>query len=203
MRYLGASVSGVIAAPVEQVWALLSNPKRHPELAGSGEVQTVAVLGDGTMGQGVVFESQQLVNGLTYTTANRTVIWEPPFRFAWRGGFAFAPGVAQIWMFSLTPVAGGTRVENAMAQIYALPTGFPFSIIHNELGHREAVLMQPTLTNLARLLGAPEPTDLTEHHTAPDALVALLPWPTMQGAVWEGGVGMLRGVVDQGCKRLC
>ena len=46
-------------------------------------------------------------------------------RFAWRVGFRFAPGVAQIWMFSLTPEAGGTRVENAVALPYALPTFFP------------------------------------------------------------------------------
>ena len=202
MRYLGASVSGVIAAPVEQVWALISNPQRHTEFAGSGEVQSVEIVGGGPMALGVVFQSHQRVNSLAYVTASRTVIWEPPFRFAWRGGFAFAPGKAQIWMFSLTPEAGGTRVENGMAQIYALPTGFPFSLIHAELGRREAALMRPTLVNLANALGAPPPTDLTERYEAPAAVDSLLPWPLMQGALWEGGVGTVLGALEQGRKRL-
>lgn len=197
MRYLGASVSGIVAAPVEQVWALVSDPRRHPELAGSGEVQSVEVVGGGPPGPGVVFESHQRVNGLSYVTANRTVIWEPPLRFAWRTGFPFAPGVAQIWTFGLTPVEGGTRVENGMAQIYALPTVFPFDQIHAELGRRETALMLPTLANLARALGAPAPTELTRRFEAPDAIAQLLPLPMMQGAVWESGVGMLLGALGQ------
>ncbi|NTU78822.1 MAG: DNA methyltransferase [Chloroflexales bacterium] len=197
MRYLGASVSGVVAVPIEQVWELVSNPARHPELAGSGEVRAVEVVGGGPMGPGVVFRSHQRVRGLSYITASRTVIWDPPFRFAWRVGTSFAPGVAQIWMFNLSAVGGGTRVENGMAQIYALPTVFPFSLIHDELGRREAALMAPTLANLARALGAPAPTDLLERYVAPAAIEQLLPWPTMQGAVWEGGAGILAGAVEQ------
>lgn len=120
MRYVGASVSGVVRAPVESVWDLVADPTRHPEIAGSGEVQAVTVPG-GRMGPGVVFESQQYMRGLSYVTANRVVIWEPPYRIAWRVGFTFAPGVAQIWMFSLAPEAGGTRIENGVVLPYALP----------------------------------------------------------------------------------
>lgn len=196
MRYLGASVSGVVAAPVEQVWQLVSDPTRHPELAGSGEVQSVEIDGGGPMGPDVIFRSQQRVAGLSYVTANRAVIWEPPLRFAWRVGFSFAPGVAQIWMFSLSPEAGGTRVENGMGQIYALPTVFPFSLAHDTLGRRETALMAPTLANLARALGAPPPTDVIERYEAPAAIQQLLPWPMMQGAVWESGAGMVRGALE-------
>lgn len=201
MRYLGASVSALLAVPIEQVWELVSDPRRHPQLAGSGQVQEVEIVGGGPMGPGVVFQSRQRVSGINYTTASRTVIWEPPHRFAWRVGFPFAPGVAQVWMFSLTPEAGGTRVENGVAQIYALPTFFPFSMAHEELGRRETELMAPTLTNLAYVLGATPPTELVERSEIPAVLEALLPWPMVQGAIWESGVGMVKGVLGQAGRR--
>ena len=190
-RYLGASVSGLIAAPIEAVWELVSDPSCHPQLAGSGEVRSVELVDHQPMGLGTVFHSQQHMRGLSYVTANRTVIWEPPFRFAWRVGFRFAPGVAQIWMFSLTPEAGGTRVENAVALPYALPTFFPFHMAHDEVGRREVAVMLPTLNNLAQLLGVLAPTAIRSSERAPATLTALLPSPLLQGALMVGGVATL------------
>lgn len=185
MRYLGATTSGVIRAPVEMVWELVSDPTRHPEIAGSGEVLAVTVPG-GVIGPGSVFESQQRMRGISYVTANRMVIWDPPYRLAWRVGLPGAPGVAQIWMFSLAPEAGGTRVENGVALPYAVPAFFPFSRIHAEVGRRELSVMTPTLTRLAHLLTRPPPTDVVERAEAPAALTALLPSPLIQGTFWAG-----------------
>ena len=84
MRYMGAAVSAVIAAPLEEVWALVSDPARHPEIAGTGEVRGVEVVGGGPVGLGTVFESRQNVHGARYITANRVVLWEPPRRFVFR-----------------------------------------------------------------------------------------------------------------------
>lgn len=186
--YLGASVSGVIAAPIEAVWDLVSDPTRHPQLAGSGEVQAVTLAGGGPIGPGAIFQSQQELRGLRYMTANRTVIWEPPFRFAWRVGVSFAPGVAQIWMFSLAPEASGTRVENAVLLPYALPTFFPFRLAHDEVGQREIGVMRPTLDKLAHALGVMTPTAIQTSERAPADLAALMPSPMLQGALWAGGV---------------
>ncbi len=186
MRYMGAAVSAVIAAPIEEVWALVSDPTRHPEIAGTGEVRAVQVVGGGPVGLGTVFESQQNMRGARYVTANRVVLWEPPYRFAWRVGLRVNPGVGQIYGFKLTPEAGGTRVENAMASIYAAPAFFPFSLLHEELGRREAGAMRPTLANIARVLGAPPPTDYQERREAPSELAAQLPSPLLQGATVAG-----------------
>jgi uncharacterized protein YndB with AHSA1/START domain len=186
MRYMGAAVSAVIAAPVEEVWALVSDPVRHPEIAGTGEVQRVELVGGGPVGLGSVFESRQNMRGARYVTANRVVLWEPPRRFAWRVGIRGAAGTAQIYGFRLAPEAGGTRVENAMASIYAAPTFFPFSLLHEELGRREAGAMAPTLANIARALGAPPPTEYHERREAPQELGALMPSPLLQGAAVAG-----------------
>jgi len=194
MRYVGASVSGVVRAPVESVWDLVADPTRHPEIAGSGEVQAVTVPG-GRMGPGVVFESQQYMRGLSYVTANRVVIWEPPYRIAWRVGFTFAPGVAQIWMFSLAPEAGGTRIENGVVLPYALPRVFPFSLLHREIAGREISVIKPTFARLASVLGVAPPAELVERYEAPAALVALLPSPWLQGALWAGLGAALVGLL--------
>jgi uncharacterized protein YndB with AHSA1/START domain len=186
MRYMGAAVSAVIAAPVEDVWALVSDPTRHPEIAGTGEVQAVELVGGGPAGLGSVFESRQNMRGARYVTANRVVLWEPPRRFAWRVGIRGAPGTAQIYGFQVTPEAGGTRLENAMVSIYAAPTLFPFSLLHGELGRREAGAMRPTLANIARVLGAPPPADLRERREAPPELAALMPSPLLQGTAVAG-----------------
>lgn len=190
LRYPGASVGALIAAPVEAVWAQISDPTHHPILAGSGEVQAVEVLG-GTMALGAVFQSQQKMRGVSYITANRTIVWEPPFRFIWRVGFTFAPGVAQAWGFILTPEEGGTWVENVVALPYPVPTSAPFDRFHAEVGRRESEVMAPTLVNLAAALGAPPPVHMVERHTAPDAVTNLLPPPIVQAGVMVGGAALL------------
>ncbi|MFV9504881.1 MAG: SRPBCC family protein [Oscillochloridaceae bacterium umkhey_bin13] len=190
LTYPGASVSALIAAPIEAVWAQVSDPHNHPRLAGSGEVQAIEVLG-GVMGPGTVFQSQQQMRGLSYVTANRTVLWEPPARFAWRVGFSFAPGVAQVWGFLLTAEEGGTWVENGVALPYPLPTKPPFDRLHAEIGRREGSVIAPTLVNLAAALGAPPPVHMVERHTAPEALADLLPPPLIQAALIAGGAAVI------------
>ncbi|RRR65323.1 MAG: DNA methyltransferase [Candidatus Viridilinea halotolerans] len=190
-RYLGASVSGVIAAPMEAVWEVVSDPMRHPQLAGSGHVRSVEVVGDGPMGVGSTFLAKQELQGIRYVSTNRTVIWEPPFRFAWRVGTPFAPQGAQIWMFSMLPDHAGTRIENGVALPFVLPSFFPFSLVHDEFGRREQSQIGPTLDNLARILGVLPPSSVVASERAPVPLTALLPSPILQGSLWVGGTAAL------------
>lgn len=173
MCAMGASVSGLIGAPAEAIWELVSDPTRHPELAGSGEVQAVEILGGGPMARGTVFQSQQRMRGMSYVTANRVLVWEPPLRFVWRVGFPFAPGIAQSWSFVLTPEEGGTRVENGVLLAYSVPAIFPFSLLRNDICRREASVILPTLVKLAQIVGAPPPSKVVERREPPAALVAL------------------------------
>jgi uncharacterized protein YndB with AHSA1/START domain len=191
-KYSGAAVSGLIAAPVEAVWELVSDVARHPAIAGSGEVRGIRVVGDGPLGLGGVFESRQNLRGIKYVTASRVVIWEPPHRFAWRVGLPGAPGRAQTWMFSLRPEAGGTRLENGVALIYAFPSLPPFSLARAQISRRYAGSIHPTLRNVAAILGAPAPSDVVERLEPPPALAAFLPPPaTLPAVALAGGATLL------------
>ncbi len=196
IRYTGATVSGLITAPVEAIWELVSDVERHPQIAGSGEVQAVTVRDSRPLGPGVIFESQQLLRGIHYVTANRIVIWEPPYRFAWRVGTTRAPGIAQIWMFHLQPEANGTRVTNGVALIYALPVFFPFSLLRQKVAQGYARSMQPTLENIARMVNAPPPTDLRITTEPPPELTKMfpplfVPGATMVAAAVAAAAGIL------------
>jgi hypothetical protein len=195
-QYIGATVSGVIAAPTEAIWALVGDVTRHPEIAGSGEVRAVHVRGSGALAAGAVFESNQVMRGMSYVSANRVVLWDPPYRFAWRVGFPQLPGIGQIWMFDLTPEANGTRVENAVVLPYAIPTFFPFRLIHQFGSNGEIGVMLPTLQRLAELLEAPPPTAVVTQQRAPAILETMLaPAIVPGGLMLLGtlvGVGMLR-----------
>jgi hypothetical protein len=186
MRYPGASVSALIAAPIEDIWEIVSDVQRHSALAGSGEVQQVEVLSTDGLRRNALFRSQQRMRGFDYVTVSRVVIWDPPYSFAWRVGVPLAPGVAQVWLFNLTPVAGGTRVENGVALPYAMPNLWPFSLLLADIGHREAEVMAPTLQNLARMLGVPVPNQIDIRHEAPVMASSLLPSPLIQAGVWAG-----------------
>jgi hypothetical protein len=186
MRYPGASVSAEIAAPIEALWEVVSDVLRHPQLAGSGEVQQTEILGGDGLALGGLFRSQQKMYGLNYVTVSRAVAWDPPYTFAWRVGFPFAPGVGQTWLFNLTPVAGGTRVENGVALLYALPPLWPFSLLYEDLGRREASVIPPTLENLARIVGAPVPTQFDIRHQPPAMALAHMPPAIIAGGLWLG-----------------
>lgn len=187
-QYMGASVSAVLAASPEQIWPLVSDVTQHARLAGSGEVQTVRLRDAAEPAAGVVFESQQLMRGIAYTTANRIVRWEPNRRIAWRVGFPFAPGIAQAWHFRLTPLATGTRVENAVALVYALPDAALLSPLFDAMGRGYAGSMVPTLDNLAQMIGVPAPIDRQIQLRPPGTLTELMPPPAVTGSLLLGGM---------------
>lgn len=195
MRYPGASVSAVIAAPIEELWEVVSDVLRHPELAGSGEVQQTEILGGNGLALGGLFRSQQNMHGLKYATVSRVVAWDPPYTFAWRVGIAAAPGIAQTWLFNLTPVAGGTRVENGVALIEALPPFWPFSLLYDDLGRREAEVILPTLKGLARIVGAPVPTEFDTRRQPPMLAIAQMPPAIIQGGLWLGTAVVAAGLL--------
>jgi hypothetical protein len=188
-HYPGAAASAVIAAPLEDVWALVSDVTRHPVLAGSGEVKGVTIVGGGPLAPGSVFQAEQCMRGITYVTANKVMTWDPPYHFAWKVGIPGMPGLAQTWVFNLAPVAGGTRVENGVVLLYALPNLPPFTWLSQRMvrGYDQAIA--PTLSNIARLLDAPPPTDVTLSTLPPPAALAHMPPPLVPGiALTVGGI---------------
>ena len=104
------SVSRVIDASPEVIFALLADPSRHQDFDGSGTVRAATEqperlrLGSTfgmSMKQGV---SYSMVNEVVEFEENRRIAWEPHMKaFAWVSG-------GRIWRYELEPVDEGTRV---------------------------------------------------------------------------------------------
>jgi uncharacterized protein YndB with AHSA1/START domain len=109
------TVERVIAAPAEEIFAVLSDPSRHKEIDGSGTVrgptQSSQVL---TLGSRFGMEMRM---GVPYSMVNEVVEYEPDRRIAWQTRPALAPLTlfigGRIWRYELEPVAGGTLVRES------------------------------------------------------------------------------------------
>jgi uncharacterized protein YndB with AHSA1/START domain len=108
------TVERVIPAPPEQIFALLSDARRHQDIDGSGTVQ-------GTRGTpeplrlGTRFGMSMRL-GVPYSMVSTVVEYEQDRRIAWqtRGPTPLGQLVAgRIWRYELEPVAGGTRVRES------------------------------------------------------------------------------------------
>jgi hypothetical protein len=164
---VGASARATIAATPEQLWAWIADPTRHPVLAGSGEPQSITVVGGKMQGVGTQFEAQQRMFGLLpYVSHSEVVVFEPHRRFR------FQVNGAALWDFELQPVAGGTLVTHRHR--IDVPTegaiGLGLRVIRPILVQRtrqNAGHMARTLQNLAQQIGALPPTDLQVSYDAP------------------------------------
>ena len=104
VRRMSRSVSrsAVVAAPPEEVFALLAEPRRHAEIDGSGTVRSPVSAPD-RLGPDSTFRMRMRL-GVPYVIGNRVVEFEEGRRIAWRHlGH-------HVWRYELEPVEGGTRV---------------------------------------------------------------------------------------------
>ncbi len=147
-----ATVSGLITAPCEVLFEIISNPERHPDIAGSGEVMEVRMLTKGPMRVGSGFQSRQCLRWYQYPTRSYVQVYEPPYRFIWLSGPGFRkPPFGQLWGFELSPVDSRlTLVSHLMSvPLYKVPN-LPILNKLVELGARHEVRnMIPTLHKLA------------------------------------------------------
>ena len=96
------SRSAVVAAPPDEVFALLADPRRHAEIDGSGTVKA-ALSGPERLAPGATFGMRMRL-GVPYVIRNEVVEFEEGRRIAWRHlGH-------HVWRYELEPVEGGTRV---------------------------------------------------------------------------------------------
>jgi uncharacterized protein YndB with AHSA1/START domain len=92
-----------IDAPPSTVFALLADPRRHPDFDGSGTVHS-AVSGPARLSLGATFGVAMRIR-LPYRISNTVVEFEEDRRIAWRHFGRHR------WRYELTPTeAGGTRV---------------------------------------------------------------------------------------------
>ena len=91
--------SRVVPASPATVFALLSDPREHVALDGSGTVKAVVEAPD-RLAPG----SEFVMRMKGYTTRNRVVEHRPDTLIAWRHR------ARHVWRWELRPVAGGTEV---------------------------------------------------------------------------------------------
>jgi uncharacterized protein YndB with AHSA1/START domain len=171
--HLGGSVRATIAAPPETLWAIVADPTRHPDLAGSGEPHGTHLLTDGPVGVGSRFESRQIVRGIVRYTARAAVTaYDPPRRFQWKLDDVppYPPGSFDlVWEFQLEPVTAGSRVTHRYRWGIAVPKWLEITLVplRRWRDGQNVGFMVATLHNLARLVGAPTPSGIQVSRQAP------------------------------------
>ena len=90
-----------IDAPPAVVFAILSDPRQHSRIDGSGSVGSVIAAPERLTAKGQTFTVRMRLFGLPYLIRNRVVEFEPDRRIAWRHF------TANRWRYELAPTAGG------------------------------------------------------------------------------------------------
>jgi uncharacterized protein YndB with AHSA1/START domain len=94
-----------VAAPVADVFAIIVDPHRHPELDGSGTVRDIDVKGPHRLSEGDKFTVGMTQYGLPYKVTskvtaveeNKLVEWQHPLGHRWRWELAeVSPGTTKV-----------------------------------------------------------------------------------------------------------
>lgn len=118
--------SKLIPAESGQIWELLVDPSRHPEIDGSGTVQGSRVGADRLTAVGDNFGMSMKYWGVVpYKITNTVVTFDDGREIAWRH---FG---RHVWRWQLEPAEGGTMVTESFEWDKALggPIYGPFQIL--------------------------------------------------------------------------
>jgi hypothetical protein len=156
-KYPGVTISAVITAPARALFDIVADVSRHPELAGSQEVQSAEWITPMPARAGSRFQSRQRIGLLRYPSRSCVQVCQPPHQFTWLSGFGFErPPLGQLWGFEFQPLGDGSStlvMHSMMVPVPFLPVP-PFTWLADAGARHEADNMRPTLSNLARMAGA-------------------------------------------------
>ena len=106
------SAERTIPAPPHAIFALLSDPARHPDIDGSGTVRRVRT-SEGPLRTGSTFD-MHMRRGFAYSTRSTVVDLETDRLIAWQTRPLTMPLPlfigGRVWRYELSAVEGGTRV---------------------------------------------------------------------------------------------
>jgi uncharacterized protein YndB with AHSA1/START domain len=146
------SVERVIPVPAEKVFALLSDPRRHAEIDGSGDVVETRGEAPERLHLGSEF-GMDMKHVLPYAMKSRVIEYDENRRIAWQTVPVY-PGSGllvggRIWRYELEPVEGGTLVRESWdithEAVFTKPT------VRAAAG-RTRTAMEKTLERLEQLL---------------------------------------------------
>jgi uncharacterized protein YndB with AHSA1/START domain len=107
------SVERVIDAPAADIFAVVANASRHPEIDGSGSVKQLKQGAPERLALGSTF-GMSMKLGVPYSMSNTVIEFEPDRRIAWQTTFAGPLGRiigGRIWRYELESSGGGTLVR--------------------------------------------------------------------------------------------
>ena len=110
------TVERVIPAPASAIFDLLADPRRHPEIDGSGTVRETKPETIERLSLGAKF-GMSMRFGVKYSMVSEVIEFDDDRSIAWQSrppsklGSKFGGG--RIWRYQLEPVEGGTRVRES------------------------------------------------------------------------------------------
>ncbi len=108
------SVERVIAAPAPDLFAIVADASRHPEIDGSGSVVELKGAPQ-ELTLGATF-NMSMKAGVRYSMSNTVIEFEQGRRIAWKtvlSGFLGRYLGGRIWRYEFEPVDGGTLVRES------------------------------------------------------------------------------------------
>lgn len=142
------SVSRLIPASAEDIFAILSDASNHSLIDGSGTVRGTSDAEPAPLRLGTTFGMQMKV-GVPYRIKNTVVEYEQDRLIAWRHVYR------HIWRYALTPVEGGTEVVESFDWSKALwPKGLELAGYPT----RHPPAMERTLERLEQVVTDTVPT---------------------------------------------
>jgi uncharacterized protein YndB with AHSA1/START domain len=106
------SVERVINAPAADIFAIVADASRHPEIDGSGSVKQLKKGAPEQLALGSTF-GMSMKLGVPYSMSNTVIEFEPDKRIAWQTTFAGPLGRfigGRIWRYELEMSGGGSTL---------------------------------------------------------------------------------------------
>jgi uncharacterized protein YndB with AHSA1/START domain len=143
------SVSRVIAAPADTIFAVLADPAMHPVIDGSGTVRQSRNGNPDHLEMGSRFSMDMRI-GLPYFIKNTVVEYDENRLIAWRHFSGHR------WRYELEPVDGGTSTK--VTETFDWSTArFPKGIELMGYPEKHPAAMAKTLEGLERVVTEPQP----------------------------------------------
>ncbi len=148
------SAERVIAAPAADIFAIVADASRHPDIDGSGSVKQLKQGAPMQLALGSTF-GMSMKLGVPYSMSNKVIEFEPDKRIAWQTTLAGPLGRfigGRIWRYELEAAAGGTLVRETWditkdKQRFMLKAG--------PMGRQTKEAMTRTLERLAEITEKP------------------------------------------------
>ena len=109
------SVERVIKAPAADIFAIVADASRHPEIDGSGSVKQLKQGAPEQLALGSTF-GMSMKLGVPYSMSNKVIEFEPDKRIAWQTTLLGPLGRfigGRIWRYELEGADGGTLVRES------------------------------------------------------------------------------------------